>query len=138
MIALEDRQTMVRQIESAHADAARLRLACEVAGINVRTLQRWKAHAGRIIGDRRPCAERLTPGHALSKHERILAVANEPRFAVLPPAWIVPMLADENVYIASESSVPPHHTGRDGRVLWSGPILRSRCTLAAIAECRQL
>jgi len=31
-------------------------------------------------------------------------VANEPRFAAMPPARIVPMLADEGVYIASESS----------------------------------
>jgi len=106
MIGLEDRQTMVRHIESAHAAGARLRLACEVAGITVRTLQRWKAHDGLVIGDRRPCAERPTPSHALSEQERerILAVANEPRFAALPPARIVPMLADENVYIASESS----------------------------------
>ena len=31
-------------------------------------------------------------------------MANEPRFAETPPARIVPMLADEGVYIASESS----------------------------------
>jgi transposase InsO family protein len=31
-------------------------------------------------------------------------VANEPRFADMPPARIVPMLADEGVYIASEST----------------------------------
>jgi transposase InsO family protein len=31
-------------------------------------------------------------------------VANEPRFASLPPSRIVPMLADEGVYLASESS----------------------------------
>jgi putative transposase len=46
------------------------------------------------------------PAHALSAQERaqILRVANEPRFAELPPARIVPMLADEGIYIASESS----------------------------------
>jgi hypothetical protein len=49
MIGLEDRQTMVRHIESAHAGGARLRLACEVAGITVRTLQRWKAHDGLVV-----------------------------------------------------------------------------------------
>jgi len=100
MIGLEDRQTMVRHIEIAHAGGARLRLACEVAGITVRTLQRWKAHDGLVVGDRRPGAERPTPAHALSieEHERILAVANEPRFADMPPARIVPMLADEGVY----------------------------------------
>jgi transposase InsO family protein len=42
----------------------------------------------------------------LSQHERaqLLTVANEPRFAAVPPARIVPMLADEGIYLASESS----------------------------------
>jgi hypothetical protein len=34
----------------------------------------------------------------------VLHVANEPRFADMPPARIVPMLADEGAYIASEST----------------------------------
>ena len=106
MIALEDRHTLVRNIEAAHAAGARLRPACEEAGITVRTLQRWTAEDGLRIGDRRPEAERPTPAHALTEAERarILAVANEPRFADQPPARIVPALADEGVYIASESS----------------------------------
>jgi transposase InsO family protein len=43
----------------------------------------------------------------LSPEERaaLLAVANEPRFAAVPPARIVPMLADEGVYLGSESSM---------------------------------
>lgn len=106
MIGLEDRQRMVRHIETAHTPGARLRPACEVAGITVRTLQRWRGEYGLIVGDRRPLAERPIPAHALTDTERahILAVANEPRFAALPPARIVPVLADENVYIPSESS----------------------------------
>ena len=49
---------------------------------------------------------RPLPSHALSAAERaeLLRVANEPRFAAVPPARIVPMLADEGVYLASESS----------------------------------
>lgn len=106
MIGLENRQTMVRHIKTAHAAGARLRPACEVAGITMRTLQRWAVQDGLLVGDRRPDAERPTPAHALTDEERaqILAIANEPRFAALPPARIVPMLADEGVYIASESS----------------------------------
>ena len=51
-------------------------------------------------------AERPTPAHALTEAERarVLAVANEPRFSDQPPARIVPTLADEGVYSASESS----------------------------------
>ena len=72
----------------------------------MRTLQRWQAHEGFTQGDGRPQAVRPIPSHALSPHERarLLAVANEPRFAAVPPARIVPMLADEGVYLASESS----------------------------------
>jgi putative transposase len=46
------------------------------------------------------------PSHALTHDERaqLLAVANQPRFASVPPARIAPMLADEGVYLASESS----------------------------------
>ncbi len=106
MIALEDRQIVAQNIQKAHADGARLRPACEIAGIDLRTLQRWQAHAGLTAGDGRPQAVRPTPSHALTPDERaqLLAVANQPRFASVPPARIVPMLADEGVYLASESS----------------------------------
>ncbi len=107
MIGLEDRQALARDIEQAHAAGARLRLACEVAGIDVRTLQRWRAQQGLTAGDGRPQAVRPMPRHALSPQERaaLLAIANEPRFACAPPARIVPMLADEGVYLGSESSM---------------------------------
>lgn len=63
-------------------------------------------HREALLALGRFAAERPTPAHALSieERERILAVANEPRFADMPPARIVPMLADEGVYLASESS----------------------------------
>ncbi|BAO82576.1 transposase and inactivated derivatives [Serpentinimonas maccroryi] len=106
MIGLEDRRSLAQDIQAAHAAGARLHKACEVAGIDVRTLQRWRAGAGLQRGDGRPQAVRPTPGHALSpvEREQILRVANQPRFADMPPARIVPALADEGVYLASESS----------------------------------
>ena len=106
MIGLEDRQALARDIQAAHEAGARLRLACEVAGIDVRTLQRWKTGQGLVAGDGRPEAVRSMPMHALTPAEReqLLRVADEPRFADMPPARIVPALADEGVYIASESS----------------------------------
>jgi len=79
-------------------------VACALAGIDPRTVQRWRKKDGQ--GDRRPDAIRPAPSHALTDDERarIVAVANEPRFAEAPPARIVPALADEGTYIASESS----------------------------------
>ncbi len=106
MISLGDRTTLALGIHTAHAAGARLHLACEIAGIDLRTLQRWKACEGLTAGDGRPGALRPVPAHALSPAERaqLLAVANEPRFADVPPARIVPKLAEEGVYLASESS----------------------------------
>jgi len=106
MIGLEDRLALARDIHTAHSAGARLHPACETAGIDQRTLQRWRARQGLVTGDARPQAVRPPPSHALSAAERarLLEVANEPRFAAVPPARIVPMLADEGVYLASESS----------------------------------
>jgi len=106
MTRLEDRQILVRDIEQACAEGARLAPTCALAGIDARTLRRWKAGDGLQQGDRRPDADRPVPSHALSEAERtrIIEIANEPRFAETPPARIVPALADEGIYIASESS----------------------------------
>jgi transposase InsO family protein len=103
MTALDDRQFIVKLIDEARQAGARLDRACREAGIDARTWQRWRR---REDGDRRPQTERPRPAHALSDIERaqVLRVANEPRFADLPPAQIVPRLADEGVYLASESS----------------------------------
>lgn len=106
MIGLEDRQALARDIHAAHTAGARLHLACETAGIELRTLQRWKAQTGLVRGDGRPQAARPRPAHALSPAERaeVLRVANEARFAEAPPARIVPVLADKGIYLASEST----------------------------------
>jgi hypothetical protein len=106
MIRLDDRQKLAQAIEHAQAAGARLKPACKLAGIDVRTSQRWKAGDGWVPGDKRPDALHPRPAHALSRAERaeILRVANEPRLAEVPPARIVPMLADEGGHLASESS----------------------------------
>ena len=106
MISLEDRRVLAQGIDVAHVAGARLDRACQTAGIDVRTLQRWKAQDGLVSGDGRPQAVRPPPSHALSADERaaLVRVANEPRFADVPPARIVPMLADEDTYLASEST----------------------------------
>ena len=106
MIGLEDRQSIARNINIAYKAGARLYKACSVAGIDVRTLQRWQSNDGFAAGDLRPTAARPTPAHALSADEReqVLQVANEARFADVPPARIVPILADEGMYVASEST----------------------------------
>lgn len=106
MTSFEDRLQMSELIAQACNAGARLAQACELSGLSERTLQRWRGRGAALKGDQRPHAQRQSPPHALSAAERaeLLRVANEPRFADLPPARIVPLLADEGCYLASESS----------------------------------
>jgi putative transposase len=107
MTALEDRQRVMGWIEEAHGAGARLASSCALMGLDLRTLQRWRGE-GLAIGDRRPQAERPVPAHALTPEERaeILRVANEPRFAALPPAQIMPQLADTPIRNRTATSSP--------------------------------
>ena len=106
MTRQEDRRSLFEAITTACATGARLAPACAWANIDARTFQRWRAGEGEVQADRRPTAVRPAPSHALSEAERagIVAVANERRFADVPPARIVPALADEGCYLASEAS----------------------------------
>ena len=61
MIVLEDRVSLSRDIDVARAAGARQEQACEIAGIDMRTPQRWKAQDGLVLGDGRPQAVRPTP-----------------------------------------------------------------------------
>ena len=70
MISLEDRQNIAAMIEQARCEGARLKAACEVVGIDARTLQRWETNEGLQDGDARPRAIRPVPAHALSAEER--------------------------------------------------------------------
>jgi len=121
MTALPEREQLVQQIDEAVQAGARLTAACAEADISLRTHQRW-AHNETVRADARPDAQRPTPANKLSAEEcaLIIATANEARFASLPPSQIVPRLADEGVYLASESSFyrvlhavdQLHHRGR--------------------------
>ena len=106
MIGTPDRQEAVSLINEAVVAGARKRKACAEIGITLRTLERW-TQDGRFRGDARPQAVRPRPANKLSAEERaeVLRLVNEPRFASLPPTQIVPILADEGQYLASESSV---------------------------------
>jgi transposase len=121
MISPTDRRQAVALIEEAVAAGARQHKACEILQISARTLQRWTQGEG-VTCDRRPDAQRPVPANKLSEAEReaVLKVANSPTFCSLPPSQMVPSLADQGCYLASESTVyrilreadQQHHRGR--------------------------
>lgn len=105
MISPSDRQQAIELIDDAHQAGARLKPACQVLGIDVRTYQRW-TQGTTIKPDGRPEAVRPVPANKRSAAERaeVLALCHESPYASLPPGQIVPRLADKGQYIASESS----------------------------------
>jgi putative transposase len=95
---------IVSAIAEAHGAGARRRTACREAGLSERTVERWRKQPG---GDDRRYGPRLRPRNALTDAEREQAVALmlEPKYASLSPKQLVPRLADEGRYVASESTL---------------------------------
>ena len=90
-------------IDEAVTQGARRHAACQVLGLSVRTLERWRgAH---------PCDVRNGPPHApankLTAIERrlVLETVNSPTYRDRSPQQIVPHLADTGRYLASESTI---------------------------------
>lgn len=105
MTSLPERQQLVERFNHAVASGARKAIACAEIGLSLRSLQRW-ALTPVIQADVRTTMLRPPPTNALSAEERrsILDVCNSPPFTSLPPSQIVPRLADQGRYLASEST----------------------------------
>jgi transposase InsO family protein len=105
MISTPDRKYACTLIDEAIDAGARQALPCQELGLTARTFRRW-TRAGAVRADGRPIATRPPPGNRLSEAERarVLATCHRPEFASLPPGQILPRLADEGDYLASEST----------------------------------
>jgi transposase InsO family protein len=102
MISAPDRREAIQLIDEAIVAGARQASACERLGLSERTVQRWRQKSE----DGRPGARHDAPANRLTQEERtaLLAAANRPGYASLTPHQIVPKLADEGIYLASEST----------------------------------
>ena len=94
-------QEGIRRGASAKAIAA-------LFGLATRTLRRWgmMIQSEGFSGDRRKGSTRHV-AHRFSKEERQIALTtvNDPRFADLTPSQIVAILAEEGLYVGSESTI---------------------------------
>ena len=120
-ISAPDRRGAVELIDEAVAAGATRKKACEELRLSLRTYRRWRVGEA-VKEDGRPGTERPAPANKRSEQERetILQTCNEPAYCRLPPSQIVPRLADESIYLGSESSFyrilreadQLHHRGR--------------------------
>lgn len=121
MISTPHHQTAVVLINDVITAGTRRAKACFELEISNRTLRRWTKD-GQLHADQRSLVPRPEPANKLSDVERaaVLEACNSTEFSGLPPSQIVPKLADQGRYLASESSFyrilradgQQHHRGR--------------------------
>jgi putative transposase len=97
---------LISLIEEACTSGARLAKACEIVALSPRTVQRWQRPDDVPPDGRKAAAVDRVPANKLSETERteILTTVNQEEYAHLPPSQIVPKLADDGRYLASEST----------------------------------
>jgi len=104
LTSLEDRQHILCIVDEACRSGASLQACCDVLEMSLRTFQRWKTDPNAM--DKRRMRQ-ITPHNKLSLQEEaeILRVVNQRSYEDCPPSKIVPLLADEGKYLASESTM---------------------------------
>ncbi|MFM9086586.1 MAG: IS3 family transposase [Cyanobium sp.] len=104
----EDREKALRLLQEGQEAGAPAWGIADVLGISLRTLRRWgiAVEAEGFSKDGRKGSVRHV-AHKFSEEERkrVIEVINDPRFADLHPAQIVALLAEEGVYVGSESTM---------------------------------
>ncbi len=98
------RRQVCALIGEAVAQGARLTAACRLLGLSTRSFLRWRKPGGTRDGRVEP---RRSPANRLDEHERrqVLELIHSPAFRGLSPREIVPRLADQGLYLASESTM---------------------------------
>jgi putative transposase len=99
----EERTSTLALIAEAVKSGCRLAPACREAGLDPRTVQRWRVVDG---GEDRRRGPHSSPRQKLSDAERaaVIQTATSPEFRNASPKQIVPRLADQGVYLASEAT----------------------------------
>lgn len=99
-----DRKQVLQLVDETVASGAKQAKACDMLGVSVKSVQRWRL---RPVFDDQRRGPKTVPANKLSEEERakLVAVATSAEFRDLSPHQIVPRLADRGEYLASESTL---------------------------------
>jgi len=97
------RKDILLLVTEAEKSGARKEESCAMLGMSIRTLQRWEKDPDAEDGRR---DNRFATQNALTpeENERVIATACSPEFRDKGPNQIVPILAENGEYVASEST----------------------------------
>ncbi|MGH2507508.1 MAG: IS3 family transposase [Ktedonobacteraceae bacterium] len=94
---------MIEWVAQAVKAGAREDAACELLGMNIRTLQRWRSVG--LVDARKGAAKTTARKMSDSETQLIYKTVNEERFADMTPEQVISILAQESTYLASASTV---------------------------------
>jgi len=99
----QERQRILKLFDEAVQSGSRQSKACEILDISTRTISRWAENSD---GDKRSRTKK-EPANKISvqEEEEIISICCSERFRNTAPNEIVAILAEEGVYIASESTM---------------------------------
>jgi transposase InsO family protein len=99
----QERQVILGLVDEAVHSGARLEKAADILGLCKRTILRWRKHGPQEDKRKGP---QTKPAHALTplEKQKVISIAVSKEMRDLSPKQIVPKLADQGMYIASESS----------------------------------
>ena len=102
-MSAESRSLLLEMVGVAVESGCGQQQACEVVGVTPRTYQRWGLAPDSRDGRCGPLSE---PANKLSQQERaeVIRISTSAEFCDKSPHQIVPTLADQGEYLASESS----------------------------------
>jgi putative transposase len=127
LITEQDKAEAIGLIREACNAGSRLKPACEMLELDIRTWQRWNEESS--LKDKR-CGPTTTPRNKFTdaERDRLLKVVNSPEYRNQPPSQIVPNLADKEDYIGSESTIY--------RILRSEKMLQHRSASRPNVHCK--
>jgi transposase InsO family protein len=91
-------------ISEAVVSGARLDAACRMVGLSARSMQRWQRNPDGEDSRRGPL-QRPTNALTTVEEAQVLALMASRAYAGMSPKQLVPQLADEGLYLASESTM---------------------------------
>jgi putative transposase len=99
----ENRSQIIEMVKETVSQGASQEKACEILGVDARSVQRYKMGPESFDKRRGP---KTRPCNKLSNFEceKIKSISLSPEFCDMSPHQIVPHLADKGEYVASESS----------------------------------
>lgn len=81
-----------------------MKRCAQIVGISARTIERWRQE--QQGGDDKRCGPNTVPANKLTEHEerRLIQVLTLPEHRDLSPRQVIPALAEQGIYIASEAT----------------------------------